>query len=442
MPQSLRILIVENSAADTELLLNELSRGGYEVAHERVETPEALEAALQHRSWDLVLAGYSMPYFGGMAALMLLKKRELDLPFIFISDTVGEDVAVEAIKAGANDYIMKDHLKRLLPIVERELRERGARRERIRAEKELRQSEERFRQLTENISEVFWMCRPGMSEILYISPGYEKIWGRSCKSLYERPTDWLDAIHPDDRERVAASAKTDHVLGLYDEEYRIIRPDGSTRWIRDRAFPIKDASGEVYRITGIAEDISRYKQAEVALRKSEEQYRILAESAQDAIFLIDSQGYLQYVNSFAARQLGCLPEEVVGKRKEELFPPPIVEIHRQNIRKIIETGEPIYTEEELVFQGSKAWMSIRMVPLKNEGGGIDAILGIARDISERKRTEEIIQHIAFYDITTGLPNRNKLYDHLNEKLGRDKGRKMRMALLLMDLDRFQEINAT
>lgn len=442
MRKALRILIVEDSVEDTALLLRELRQGGYEAAFERVDTPEAFSAALDRQSWDIVLANYAMPYFSGAAALTLLKRSGSDVPFIFVSGTMGEDVAVEAIKSGADDYVMKSNLKRLLPIIQRELREREVRREHKRAEEKLQQSEERFRQLTENITEVFWMCSPGMKELLYISPGYEKIWGRSCKSLYERPTSWLDAIHPEDRERVTHAAMTDPILGDYDEAYRIIRPDGSIRWIHDRAFPIKDVSGQVYRITGIAEDITQYKQAEEAARKSEARYRTLAEAAHDAIFLIDSEGTLQYVNGFAAWQLGYYPEEIVGKRYDELFPPPVAETQKRNIRKIVETGEPLYTEEELTFHNQKIWMSIRMVPLKNEQGGVEAILDIARDIGERKRTEEIIQRIAFYDTPTGLPNRNKLYNHLLETIQADGGRGIRMALLLMDLDRFREINDT
>lgn len=442
MRKALRVLIVEDSAEDMEMLLLELRRGGYEVVFERVDTDEGFNAALDRQSWDVVLSDYTMPSFSGAAALTSLRRRGSDVPFIFVSGTIGEDVAVEAVKSGADDYIMKSNMKRLLPIIQRELQESELRREHKRAEENFQQSEERFRQLAESITEVFWMCSLGMKELLYISPGYEKIWGRSCKSLYERPTSWLDAIHPEDRDRVTMAAMTRSPAGTYDETYRIIRPDGSIRWIHDRAFPIKDESGQVYRLTGIAEDITQYKIAEETMRKSEVLYRTLAEAAQDAIFLIDPQGYLQYVNSFAAWQLGRYPEEIVGKRHDELFPPPVAEIQKQNVRKIVETGEPLYSEEELTFHEKKTWMSIRMVPLKNERGGVDAILGIARDISERKRTEEIIQHIAFYDAPTGLPNRNKLYDHLRETIQADGGRGMRMALLLMDLDRFREINDT
>ena len=110
------------------------------------------------------------------------------------------------------------------------------------------------------------MTNPMKNEMLYISPGYEKIWGRSSQRLYDRPITWVEAIHPEDRERVLKAAVEKQVKGKYDEENRITQPDGSVRSIRDRAFPIQDASGEVYRIAGIAEDITERKQAEETIR--------------------------------------------------------------------------------------------------------------------------------------------------------------------------------
>ena len=133
--------------------------------------------------------------------------------------------------------------------------------------RELRESEERFRQFAEHIREVFWMTTADKRRMIYISPGYEDIWGRSCEALYESPLTWMDAIHPEDRERISGAALRKQEAGTYDEEYRIVRPDGGLRWIRDRAFPIRDASGGVYRIAGIAEDITASKAAEQELRK-------------------------------------------------------------------------------------------------------------------------------------------------------------------------------
>jgi PAS domain S-box-containing protein len=141
--------------------------------------------------------------------------------------------------------------------------------ERKLAETAMRQSEERFRQVVENIQEVFWMVDGRDGQMLYISPGYEKIWGRPCEQLYRSPVKWFEAIHPDDRERVPQRFPTNENFHEYDEAYRIVRPDGSVRWIHDRAFPIRDALGQVYRIAGVAEDITERRQIEERLRQSQ-----------------------------------------------------------------------------------------------------------------------------------------------------------------------------
>jgi two-component system cell cycle sensor histidine kinase/response regulator CckA len=141
--------------------------------------------------------------------------------------------------------------------------------ERKRMELALKESEERFRQLAENIGEVFWLTDPDKNRIVYISPAYEAIWGRSCQSLYDAPRNWIEAIHAEDRDRILQAALTKQVTGGYDEEYRIIRADGATRWIRDRAFPVRDAQGRVYRVAGIAEDVTEKRQLELQLRQSQ-----------------------------------------------------------------------------------------------------------------------------------------------------------------------------
>jgi PAS domain S-box-containing protein len=134
--------------------------------------------------------------------------------------------------------------------------------DRLAAENALRESELRFRQLAENINEVFWMTDPHTLEVLYISPAYEQIWGETCQSLYERPRSFLERIHPDDLPRVHTDSLARQQRGEPgDVEYRIVRNDGAVRWIRDRSFPIQDESGRLYRIVGIAEDITEQRQA-------------------------------------------------------------------------------------------------------------------------------------------------------------------------------------
>jgi PAS domain S-box-containing protein len=141
------------------------------------------------------------------------------------------------------------------------------------AETVLRESEERFRQLTENISEVLWMTDPAKREVLYVSPAYETIWGRTCKSLMDRSDTFFDAVHPDDRPRVIAAIQANSDIP-YELEYRIVRPDCSVRWIRDRAFPVRDAAGLVIRIAGVAEDVTEKRELETQLRQSQKMQAI------------------------------------------------------------------------------------------------------------------------------------------------------------------------
>jgi two-component system, cell cycle sensor histidine kinase and response regulator CckA len=265
----LHILIVEDSEDDLLLLLRELRHGGYTPDYVRVETAAAMQAALDRQAWDIVIADYTLPSFSAPEALELLQQQQ-DIPFIIVSGTIGEEAAVAAMRAGAHDYLLKDNLTRLVPAVERELREAKERQQRLWAEQALRESEERFRQLAENITEsVFWMADPQAMQILYVSPAYENIWGNSCESLYANFMEWIDAVHLDDQSRIQAKFFEQSLLGNYDEEYRIVRPDGSLRWIRDRGFPIKDHHGKAYRSVGFAEDITNRKSTEAILRRTE-----------------------------------------------------------------------------------------------------------------------------------------------------------------------------
>src|SRR4030043_1389375 len=141
-----RVLIVEDSEEDTLLILRELKRGGFDPIHERVETAEAMKAALSTKTWDLILADYSMPHFSGLEALKLLKASGLGLPFIIVSGSIGEDVAVEAMKSGAHDYLMKNNLTRLVPAIQQELREAEVRRKLKHSEKALQDAEKRYKQ--------------------------------------------------------------------------------------------------------------------------------------------------------------------------------------------------------------------------------------------------------------------------------------------------------
>ncbi len=176
-------------------------------------------------------------------------------------------------------------------------------------DEDLRASEGRFRQLAETISQVFWMTNVEKTQMLYVSPAYEEIWGRTCDSLYRSPKNWLDAIHPEDRDRVS-QALSKQASGGYDETYRVTRPSGAIRWIHDRAFPIHDKDGKVYRVVGCAEDITAGKQVEEALRLQGE----IARNLEEGIVLTRaSDTSIVYANPKFERMFGYEPGELNGR---------------------------------------------------------------------------------------------------------------------------------
>lgn len=266
-----QVLIVDDSEDDTLLLLGELCKNGYEPHHERVDSAESMKRALAEKKWDIVLSDCVMINFSGISALEILKENYLDLPFILVARKIDEETAVQLMRAGAHDYFDKGSLKRLVPAIERELHKAEERHRGKIAEDLLRISEERFRLITETIDEVFWILDVEIERMLYISPGYEWVWGYSRVSLYQDPQSFINAVHPEDRDRMLFNLKLQKIGQPYDHEYRIIRPDGEVRWIWDRGYPVKNETGRLSCCVGVAHDITAQKQAEVDHKKLEEQ---------------------------------------------------------------------------------------------------------------------------------------------------------------------------
>lgn len=178
---------------------------------------------------------------------------------------------------------------------------------------ELRESEERFRAVVENIHEVFWITDPDDARVIYVSPAFEEVWGRSCDTIINRPASaWLDTVHPDDRTRVSEAAATKRLTGKFAEEYRILLPDGSVRWVRDQGVPVKNAAGRITRIVGVAQDITERKQLEAQFLRSQRM---------EAIGTL-SGGVAHDLNNILAPMLmaaGLLKERVTDEHDREML---------------------------------------------------------------------------------------------------------------------------
>lgn len=264
------------------------------------------------------------------------------------------------------------------------------------AEEASKESEERFRQVTENIQEVFWMTDTEKKRMIYVSPGYEKIWGYSSRSLYDSARNWIEAIHPEDRERVRAAALAKQISGEYHEVYRIVRSDGAIRWIRDRAFPVLNGSGRVYRVVGIAEDVTLQKQSEKVLWESEKRFRTLFECAPIGVAVHDATG--RYLQANQAYQLifGYSEQELQDRRDKPLTSLDHRSDNRQLFDEIRNGKRDFYKIEEpyLRKNGQMLWASCSVSAIRDASGNLEYIISMVEDITERKDTERIWAHYA------------------------------------------------
>ncbi|GBF38770.1 ATP-binding response regulator [Leptospira johnsonii] len=317
----MHILVVDDSYQNRKLISAQLENDSRKI-YTASNGLEALEI-LENAKVDLIISDILMPQMDGYQFCSQVRQSEKfkDIPIIIYTATyTSESDEKLSFDLGADAFLKKPaglklleetvtrlvetprsdrNVKRLVMdsaplrqynhrLVEKleeknfELRKRSEElgyeiEERRRAERLNREGEELFKELTDAIHEVFWMTSLSKNEMVYISQGYEQIWGRSRESLFENPISWLESIHPDDRDRVFNNAKSRQVTGEYREEYRIVRPDGEIRWIRDKAFPVKNEKGETIRVAGVAEDITENKLKEAQLKEVEKKRAELEE---------------------------------------------------------------------------------------------------------------------------------------------------------------------
>jgi PAS domain S-box-containing protein len=270
MAVPLQVLIVEDSGDDVDLLLLEIARAGFKADHEVVETADGLKAALDRRAWDIILADFSLPKFSGTEALKIVRGRGLDTPFIFVSGSIGEDTAVMAMKAGAQDYLIKGNLRRLGPAIERELRDSELRRARAEERAERHRAEERLRKLSRAVEQsanlVAITDANGIIE--YVNPKLLEITGFAAEELIGKtPAMWKPAGPAGAECAVAWSGAADR--SDLQGEFEMLRKDGRRFSVYATISPIRDESGAVTHLVGIAEDISRRKEIEEQLRRSQ-----------------------------------------------------------------------------------------------------------------------------------------------------------------------------
>jgi diguanylate cyclase (GGDEF)-like protein/PAS domain S-box-containing protein len=252
-----RLLLVEDEAFIALEIRDRLQDMGYEVCDMAASGPDALQKVGTLRP-DLVLMDINLT--GGMSGIeaAVRVREEFDIPVVYLTAHADEEILEQARKTEPYGYLLKPFQDRELRVcIEMALHKHAM-------ERQIRENEEKFRLVTESIKDVFWLKSLDLTQLFYVNPAYETIWGRTCESLYGNPRSFLDSVHPDDQDHVL-TALTDNPEKGMEIEYRLLGDDGSVRWIKDRRFPVSDGQGRPSRLAGIATDITEQKVAQEKL---------------------------------------------------------------------------------------------------------------------------------------------------------------------------------
>ena len=312
----------------------------------------------------------------GLLGVVLAPEVEADLPVL----TILAEQAAEALAATRADQVSTDMSAQKA------------------AEQALRQSEARFRQFAATVSDIFWISDPQQRRLHYISPAYEQIMGRSTETLYANFMEWIEAIHPEDRPRVEAAFFSQVATGGYDEEFRIIRPDGSLRWLRDRSFPMHDEAGAFTGVAGIAEDITERKHAEQAVHAHKARLDAALASMTDAVLICDAEGRIvEFNEAFATINKFKDKDECAKTFAEnpvildvfldtgELVPLELLPVPRA-LRG--ETGTNVEYALRRKDTGERWVSSCSFAPIRDQAGAIVGSVLVGRDITARKQIEQ------------------------------------------------------
>jgi diguanylate cyclase (GGDEF)-like protein/PAS domain S-box-containing protein len=447
MDTPISILILEDVAEDAELIERELQKGGITFTTKRVDTRESFQREVKNFAPAFILADYKLPGFDGISALEIAREECPDTPFIFVSGWIGEEMAIEAMKKGASDYVYKYRLSKLVPSVKRALNEKiekaALRIAEQAREKALHDLAERVKELNflYTVTRIFVRFDLSPQEIIQkvtdLIPSAFQYPEKTCARLIVEEKEFRTDNFSKSPWRLSSdilvSGKKAGIMEVYflDE----IAKSMEEQFLSERQNLIKDLGIQL----GI---IIEHRRADDAIRQSENKYRTLIENLPQKIFLKDKNSVYISCNDNYAQGLKIKPEEVKGKTDYDFYPGEIAEKYRADDQRIMELGDMEEVEEEYIQDGNKLWVHTVKIPVRDERGNVASILGIFWDITERKKMEQRIEYLAYYDALTGLSNRNLFIDRLKQGIERAELTSKLAVVVITDINRFNWINDT
>ncbi len=389
MNKLLKVLIVEDSEDDVQLLLRELNKGGYKPTHKRVQTAVAMKKALKEQ-WDIILSDYKMPNFSAPEALKVLQSTNLDIPFIIVSGSVGEDTAVETLKEGAQDFITKMNLSRLVPAIEREIRDWKIRQANKLAEKALEESEHRYKHLFQNHPNPMWVYDIATLKFVDVNEAAIDKYGYSREEFLSMTL--FDIRPKKDYQRLKENLAKPRPILQHSGEWQHLLKNGKIIFVDINSYLFEDNGKKLSLV--VVNDITERKNAEAALKKSEEQFRNLVENINDVFYVSDGQGRFIYCSPNFYTSMGYSLQEIIGKSYIRIVAP----VDRRKVvdHYLEETKNGVLdTKLELRVRckdGKIFWVEQNTRIVRDNNGTVAQYRNVVRDITERKRAEEQLKN--------------------------------------------------
>jgi diguanylate cyclase (GGDEF)-like protein/PAS domain S-box-containing protein len=490
LPERIRVLVVEDVVTDAEIEVRELKRAGMSIEHRLADNEQSFRRELDGFAPHVIISDFSMPHFDGMTALALARELRPEIPFLFVSGTIGEEYAIRALKNGATDYVLKTNLVRLPAAVERALDEARARLARRKTEEQLAETRERLTSIFQSLPDVVWSVTLPSRQLLYVSPAVAQVYGRTPKEAMAKPDFWVEAIHADDRERVLAEWPGASPDKIHDSEYRIVRPDGAVRWVNVRRRIFLNSAGVAERADGLVRDITDVVLQRERLARLGRIRDLLGALNAAFIRIRERRALFNEFCSIAASRGGFTLARVVeldaaGKlsiaatteKSPGEFAAIIDDYNRDpaasrtllahalrggqaSVSNDMARDERVVARGDLTRDGN---YSLGIFPVRLDGAVVGAVIlrangphffdqeelallsemiGNLEFALELEAKQEKLNYLALYDPLTELPNRTLFQDRLTQALEAARRNSTMLSLTVFDIERFKAINDT